>query len=201
MGDESPEKKEERRMIQILVAAALVQDYFPLEEGYSWHYETTSAGTKKEVVKTVTGKEKIGDVDCFILEDQGMGGDLRKMVLRKDKDGIQVLRMRREMTKSFPWLKLPFEKGVRWEHDLAYPKSRDRARLEFVVEDEEEVVVPAGTYQARRVRMTVDSNEGKFELTMWYAAGVGEVKRVFRIFAGERTLESTSALLKFSKGK
>jgi hypothetical protein len=188
-------------MLQLLLAATLVQDYFPLGEGHSWRYETTSGGSRKEVVKTVTGKEKIEDADCFIVEDQGWGGDFQKLCLQRSKDGIQVLRMRREMTKPFPWLKFPLEKGVRWVHDLAYPRSRDRASLEFTVEEEEEVVVPAGTYKARRVRLFADSNEGKLEVTMWYAADVGEVKRAHKVVLGERSIESTTVLLKFSKGK
>jgi len=188
-------------MLQLLVAAALVQDYFPLDEGYSWVYESTAGDKKMEVVKTVTGKEKVGDIECFVVEDKSWGGDFRKLYLQKHKDGIQVLRMRREVTKPFAWLKLPFEKGVRWTHDLASPKSRDRASLDFGVEDEENVVVPAGTYKARRVRMAVDSNEGKFEFTMWYAPDVGEVRRVTRIVLGEKVDETTLALVKFGKAR
>ena len=190
-------------MLQILIAAALVQDYFPIDEGYSWTYEATAGEKKVEIVKSVTGKEKVGDADCFIVEDRGMGGDFRKLYLQKDKDGLQVLKMRREITKPFPWLKFPFEKGVRWVHQLASPESKDKASLEFVVEDEEEIVVPAGTYKARRVRMfgAEDGKDKQIDVTMWYAPNVGEVKRLTKRIRGDKVEEGTMKLLKFTKGK
>ena len=191
-------------MLQLVFAVALFQDYFPLEEGHSWVYESTAGEKKKEVVKTVSGKEKVGDADCFVVEDRGMGGDFRKLFLQKTKDGVQVRRMRAEITEPFAWLKFPFEKGVRWVTTLSSPEKNDKADLEFVIEDEEEVVVPAGTYKARKVRMHGSEKGGdkRIELSMWYAADVGEVKRVIKLVRGaDKVDETTLLLVKFNKGK
>jgi hypothetical protein len=193
-------------MLQLLVAAVLVQDYYPVAEGYSWTYEAVSGEKKKEAVKKVVGKEKVGETECFVVEDSGMGGDFRKLYVSAGKDGVTVHKMRREISQSWNLLKFPMKKDEKWATQLSSPEKKDtKADLEFTVEDEEEVVVPAGTYKARRLRM-LGKEDGKsektIELVMWFAPDVGEVKRTVKLKRGDEVKEEgVVSLLKFDKGK
>ena len=69
----------------------------------------------------------------------------------------------------------------------------------------ESVSVPAGTYQATVVNMTILTHVGSFSTTLtvkeWTAPGVGPVKTVALIkSAGKTQTTSTEALLSFKKG-
>ena len=69
----------------------------------------------------------------------------------------------------------------------------------------ESVSVPAGTYQATIVNMTILTHVGSFSTTLtvkeWTAPGVGPVKTVELIkSAGKTQTTSTEALLSFKKG-
>ncbi|HET9969990.1 MAG TPA: hypothetical protein VFQ68_17280 [Streptosporangiaceae bacterium] len=69
----------------------------------------------------------------------------------------------------------------------------------------ESVSVPAGTYQATVVNMTILTHVGSFSTTLtvkeWTAPGVGPVKTVELIkSAGKTQTTSTEALLSFKKG-
>jgi hypothetical protein len=67
------------------------------------------------------------------------------------------------------------------------------------------VTVPAGTYQATKVIMTVTEKVGSYSSTVetdtWQAAGTGPVKTTVSIHAGGNvTASSTEVLLSFTKG-
>lgn len=187
-------------MMTLLLLAAL-QDYYPLAEGHTWTYQVTGNPDATETVKKVSGKEKVGELDCFVVEDSGMGGDMQKMILSADKDGLWVRRMRRELKDPWMWLKLPLAKGNVWKSTLASAETDRTATLEFVAGDEEEIKVPAGSYKTRRVTMTGSERKSTIELIMWLAPDVGEVKRRVTITKKEEPREVTYELLKFEKGK
>jgi hypothetical protein len=68
------------------------------------------------------------------------------------------------------------------------------------------VSVPAGTYQATLVTMTIASKVGRFGTTavvkVWTASGTGPVKTEELVTAGGKTqLTTTESLLTFTKGK
>lgn len=194
-------------MLHLIVAVALAQDYYPLGEGYTWTYEITKGGEKKEFVKKVSGKEKVGDRECFVVEDQGMGGEFKMLYLAVEKDAVWVHRMRSEIEKPFQWLKLPLKKGDTWSDVLTKrggEGSNDTATMEFVTEDEEEVTVTAGKYKTWRVKMIGKEGDDKdkgVEVAMWFAADVGEIKRIVKLTSGDKVEEATAQLVKFDKGK
>lgn len=189
-------------MMTLMLAAALAQDYFPLAEGHTWTYQVTGRGNTEETVKKVSGKEKVGDRDCFVIEDSGFAGDMQKMIMAADKEGVWVRRMRRELKDPWLWLKLPLAKGNTWSSTIASPNSDRVATLEFAAGDEEEIKVPAGTYKARRVTMKGSEKKASIEVVMWFAPDVGEVRRSLKIIDGGKVEdESTYQLLKFEKGK
>lgn len=188
-------------MITILLLAAAVQDYYPLGEGYTWTYQAAGNPDLSESVKKVSGREKVGDHDCFVVEDTGMGGDMQKMIMSADKDGLWVRRMRREVKDPWLWLKLPLAKGNTWSSTLASPESDRTATLDFSAGDEEAVTVPAGSYKARRVTMTGAEKKTGIEIVMWFAPDVGEVKRTVKVTKKDKVEELSYQLVKFEKGK
>jgi hypothetical protein len=191
-------------MIALLCTLALAQDYYPLGEGYTWTYDAKRGEKTEEVVKRISKKEKVGDLECFVVEDRGMGGHFRTLYLRPEKDGLWVQKMRKDIEKPWPLLKFPIKKGDTWVHELHVTDGGDSATIEMTVEDEEEVTVPAGKYKAWRVRMKgkeEKENGAEILLTMWFAADVGEVKRTVKMTKGDRVEEGSAELKKFEKGK
>jgi len=64
-----------------------------------------------------------------------------------------------------------------------------------------DVTVPAGTYQASAVTMTIAAQAGTIQMTTWIAQGVGPVKTaVLARVAGSGQLTITNELLSYTKG-
>jgi hypothetical protein len=63
------------------------------------------------------------------------------------------------------------------------------------------VSVPAGTFQASVVSMTIPAKTGTVEVTTWISEGIGPVKTIAIIrVAGKHELLTTSELQSFTKG-
>jgi hypothetical protein len=188
-------------MNMIVAILAMAQEWYPLGEGHAWTYEDAEG---KSVVKRVTGVEKDGDADAFVVEDRGYPGDLRLQVLRPLADELRVVRMRRTLKYPVSWLKLPLEKGRRWTAELRQSEGNDTATLDFSVAGEDVVEVPAGRFKATRVD-AVGIEDGKsalLKLSIWLAPGTGEVKRTILVEArGKVELNRTLVLKSFEKGQ
>jgi hypothetical protein len=177
------------------------QEWYPLGEGHAWTYEDAEG---RSVVKRVTGVEKDGDADAFVVEDRGYPGDLRLQVLRPLPGELRVVRMRRGLKAPVSWLKLPLEKGRRWSADLRQAEGSDAARLDFNVAGEDDVEVPAGRFSAVRVDAagTDDGKSTLLRLSVWLAPGTGEVKRTILVEKrGKVELDRTLVLKSFEKGQ
>lgn len=190
-------------MLLLWIALLGTQDCFPLADGHTWTYGVEGVDGLPDVVKRVSGREKVGDVECFVLEDKGYPGDLQKMFLRVLPGELRVERLRRELETPFSWLKLPLEKGKRWSAALRRPGGDDGAELEFTVAGVEEVKVPAGTYPATRVDVvgSEDKKSALLELSFWLAPDVGEVRRTLKLTQrGKVELERRYVLKRFEPG-
>lgn len=190
-------------MLLLWMALLGAQDSFPLADGHTWTYEVEGEVDQPDVVKRVSGREKIGDVECFVLEDKGYPGDLQKMFLRSLPGELRVEKLRREMESPFSWLKLPLEKGKQWSATLRRPGGDDGAELKFTVAGAEEVKVPAGTYQATRVDVvgSEDKKSARLELSFWLAPDIGEVRRTFKLTQrGKVELDRRLVLKRFEPG-
>lgn len=175
--------------------------YYPLGKGYTWTYVARTGGEVIQVTKAITGTERVGGVECFVIEDPAYGGYMRTMYMAPGEAGILVRRMRRALSKPFIWLKLPMRSGDAWEAALESPEIEETAVLKFRVGDEEEVEVPAGKFRARKVHLAgTDENGTGIEVTMWLAPGVGEVRRSMKLLKrGKIIRELDMRLKKFSR--
>jgi hypothetical protein len=170
--------------------------FYPLAIGSEWRYEING----KTVVARVSKQEKMGGhaagkVDSF-LEDRLLSSEhiavTKEGVFRVAFDGAVP-------TKPVMILKLPPKDGEVWavETEISGSKIEGSARCDF-----EKVKVPAGEFDAYRVRGTyaVTAPDGKVsnpEFTFWFADGTGVVKLGTKSGGNDVILELQS----FKKGE
>jgi len=170
--------------------------FYPLEIGSEWRYEING----KAVVARVTKHEKMGEnpagkVDSF-LDDKLISSEHIAVL----SDGVYRVAFGGEVpTKPVMILKLPPKDGDVWAVDTEISGStiKGSARCDF-----EKVKVPAGDFDAYRVRGTyaVTTKDGQVsnpEFTFWFADGTGVVKLGTKSGESDVVLELKS----FQKGK
>src|SRR6266850_1356569 len=143
------------RILALALAAALLQEpqpapFLQFKVGAVWTYVTGSAEGKVRV----TGREKIGEVEAFVLTTEIGGATTEKEYLAVDATGIRMLRQASgdriiDYATPFIRLKLPPVKGDTWEWKGDMGKSK--ASVVFTNEGEDEITVPAGKYKAWKV--------------------------------------------------
>jgi len=185
------------------------ESYYPLGKGYKWTYGTDYADDT-EVVHEVTAAEKIGDVECFIVEHKTVSPTLGTRMMRKewlaaDADGVMIHKLQRgrsefEVVKPFYKLKNPMRKDDEWKGDVKATENPPQYQIR--VEEEAEVEVPAGKYKTWKMHIRIESGtRHSAEGTEWYAKGVGLVKSEMTIHAGGEDFTLVSELKKFEGGK
>jgi len=184
--------------------------YFPLAKGHKWVYKT-DYDDETDIIHEVTASEKVGDVECLVIETRSENAKenrirtLRKEWLATTDEGVKIhkmLRGRTEMAVDKPFFKLKsdLKKDDEWEGEAK--ASENPAKHHTRVEQEEEVVVPAGKFKAIKVAVKIESGTRHVaEGYEWYAKNVGLVKSEMTIkFAGEGPT-IVSELKEFKPGK
>src|SRR5678815_2548843 len=98
--------------------------FYPLAKGNKWVYSTDYTDDT-ELVHEVTGTEKVGDVECFIVEHKTVSTTLGTRMMRKewlaaDGDGAMIHRVQRgrsqmEVVKPFYKVKNVMKKDEEWK--------------------------------------------------------------------------------------
>ena len=193
------------RMLALALVAALVQDpkpaapFLQLKEGSTWTYVNGSSEGKVKV----TGREKFGEVETFILVTEMGGSSTDKEYLSVDATGIRMHRIASEKTvtdysQPFVRLKLPPVAGDKWEWKGDIGK--EKATASFTNEGEEDITVPAGKFKAWKVTAVVEIAGVKHVGSNWFAPGVGIVKQQSKFESGGKKHESTIELKSFEPG-
>lgn len=183
--------------------------YYPLAKGSKWVYSTDFA-EDTELVHEVIGTEKIGDVECFIVEHKTVGPVLGTRVMRKewvaaDGDGILIHKVSRgkselDVVKPFFKIKHVLRKDDEWKGQAK--AEENPPQYEYRVEGEEDVEVPAGKFKAVKVHIKIESGtRHSAEGSEWYARNVGIVKSEITIRASGDDFTMVSELKKFEPGK
>jgi len=185
------------------------ETYYPLAKGSKWTYSTDYADDT-ELIHEVIGKEKIGDIECFIVEHKTVGSTLGTRVMRKewlaaDGDGVLIHKVSRgkselEVVKPFFKIKHILRKDDEWRGQV---KAEENPPVyDYRVEGEEDVEVPAGKYKTVKVHFKVESgSRHSAEGTEWYARNVGVVKSETTIHAAGEDFTMVSELKKYEAGK
>jgi hypothetical protein len=172
--------------------------YFPTTVGTKWVYEEPGFG---ESVHEVTAVETKGEATLVTVSYAYPGGRSPEpepqgvYQLRVTADGLYELP--RKFEGNFPprcALKLPFAPGKEWEWSL----DGGVLVVKYKATGPEEVKVPAGSYKAARVDCVLAVDEVRFEYSVWYAPGVGVVKRQS---GNKGVVEHTTVLKSFTPGK
>jgi len=126
--------------------------YYPLAKGNKWVYSTDFA-EDAELIHEVIGTEKVGDVDCFVVEHKTVVPSLGPRMMRKewlapDGDGVMMRKVSRgksEMEVVAPFFKIKhvLRKDDEWKGQA---KAEENPPVyDFRVEGEEDVEVPRGS--------------------------------------------------------
>lgn len=148
--------------------------YFPTAIGAKWVYETGDDQLETAVVSAV---EK-GDDGTLIVSRKGVDGT--RTVYAKVIVSVGGLQQQRDAADRVGWvLKANVKVGDSW----------DSPEGKRTVHGPEEVKVPAGTFNALRVEW----EQYGASYTSWYAAGIGEVKRVRKLDGTETVTRALKA--------
>jgi len=183
--------------------------YYPLAKGNKWVF-STDYSDDTELVHEVTGTEKIGDVECFIVEHKTVSPALGTRMMRKewlaaDGDGTvihKIQRGRSEMAVAKPFHKVrnAMKKDEEWKGEAKAEENPPQYTIR--VEEEADVEVPAGKYKAWKVHLKIESGtRHAAEGTEWYVKNIGVVKSEITIRAGGEDFTLVSELKKFEAGK
>lgn len=143
--------------------------YFAARKGDTWVYEWTTGAQKEEVTEVVTRVEPRDQGNVVSVSRWTDGRFETPSRTLVSADGLARL----GEGGPFRLLKLPAKPGERWEAESPARKSK------FMFLGEEEIEVPAGKFKALQVEAVSDVGNGQtVRATLWYAKGVGLVKKV-----------------------
>jgi len=179
----------------LLATAVLVQDetaeYLPLKVGNEWRFKHSSG----EITWTVDRKEKVGNVECFLLRHRSKvrGQEKENLLwLTADKEGVRIHKTNQETPKDPPFMfKYPLKRGESWTAKFKKWTSS------CAVDAEEDVRTPAGEYKAFKVTETVRAGQATQVVSYFLAKDTGPVRLSF---AAEGALLNFD-LVKFTPGK
>jgi hypothetical protein len=183
--------------------------YYPLAKGHKWVY-STDYSDDTELVHEVTATEKVGDIECFIVEHKTVSPALGTRMMRKewlaaDADGILIHKLQRgrsemDVAKPFYKVKNVMRKDDEWKGDVK--ASENPPQYTIRVEEEADVEVPAGKYKAWKIHVKIESGTRHgAEGTEWYVKNVGLVKSEITIRAAGEDFNMVTELKKFETGK
>jgi hypothetical protein len=183
--------------------------YYPLAKGHKWVYGTDYA-EDTDLVHEVIATEKVGDVECFVVEHKTVSPTLGARMMRKewlaaDANGVLIHKLQRgrselDVTKPFYKIKNAMRKDDEWKGDVKAEENPPQYTIR--VDEEADVEVPAGKYKAWKVNLKIESGTRHgAESTEWYVKNVGLVKAETTIRAAGEAFTMVTELKKFESGK
>lgn len=157
---------------------------YPLAKGKEWIFRT-DYDKETRIVHAVTGVEKVGEVECFVVERQSRAPYFPKpRVLGKEwlavtDKGVVVHKIRRGRTDYAvvkPFFKLKNRLVIEDEWGGETRGDEIPPKYQYWVEGQEDVKVPAGEYRAWKLRYKVQSGPHVAQGFEWWVKNVGLVK-------------------------
>ncbi|MBK8096448.1 MAG: hypothetical protein IPK26_05030 [Planctomycetes bacterium] len=172
--------------------------WWPLQVGHRWQYRETRGQRETEVEVLARAAAPIDGVETVQLCD--VRRDAVEFSFWQVTDqGLMALSTSNTLADPLPafvgepalWLRTPVGAETRWRHRFLPPRplprgvggGRSPGLADFVdVELEllgvaEEVIVPAGMFACVHVRAVAELAEGRREEHVWFARGIGPVRR------------------------
>ncbi|MGL4376643.1 MAG: hypothetical protein ACRCT1_09420 [Microcoleaceae cyanobacterium] len=175
-------------------------DYYPLEVGAWWQYQsTTSNGNKSEFKITVLNEEKQPDSNPWKKTEIQSGIAINEWYSKPSgwvlwhREFYSSKGQKVDFQPVRKFLKNPLSQGDTWQWEGKGIMDVDIKESSQVV-GVEEVVVPAGKFATMKVVVEGTQGGGKFKKTMWFANHIGMVKGVTEM----NSFQSTSELVDYS---
>ncbi len=184
-----------RTCFLLVAAAAFAQDdtaeYFPLKVGNEWRFKHSSG----EITWTVDRKEKVGNVECFLLRHRAKvrGQEKENLLwLTADKEGVRIHKAYQEVIRDPQFMfKFPLKRGEKWTAKLKNSTSS------CIVDGEEDLKTPAGEFKAFKVTETVRAGRATQVVSYFLAKDTGPVRLSFVAESAQLNFD----LVKFTPGK
>lgn len=177
--------------LPLFCTGAEKKDYYPLTESSTWLYEVTNLeanNEKFEQITTVDKPELFEGKLYYILRQKDKRGIVRSFV-QKNKEGVfwKKIGARKALTPEattiftpdLPIMFFPLNKGKSWDWEgtlkIAWINKKIKMHC-VVLEDAEEVTVPAGTFHCVKIFIHQLRDNEISEEYGWYAPGIGQIK-------------------------
>lgn len=168
--------------------------YFPTKVGTKWVYQ--AEGEKKESVEVVM---EVAEKDGAKLVRIGYESKAKMIfdhTISVSEKGLCIIDSQiSPLDEPFWLLKLPHKANNKWDVVVA-PTVFDPLKGTALADGPEKVDVPAGKFEAIRVKTVLQYDNGQLQITTWYAQQVGKVKEV-----KDGVIKSVEVLKSFSPGK
>jgi hypothetical protein len=157
-------------------AAFAQQEYYPMKEGATWTYKMTGGPKDTTIVQTVKGKEKVGDVECWLLETVVDGGNKQTELVAATDEGLKRYRSNgMDVTPPVVFLKRGMKVGDKWGGEFKVGTTPVTANYEYAAE--EDVEVAAGKFKAVKQTVVMDIQGQQLTVNFWWVKDVGAVKQ------------------------
>jgi len=179
--------------MQVMAFQAAAAATYPLAKDASWTYQVTSTGSGRKTVRTfaVVNVEKVGRYKYYDIA-RGKSKKAGKIFFSEDNGKYYLDGYKRRMliTGSNVWfepslalLNSPLTPGLKKHIDLTARGFlfRRSLRIDAEVARKEEVVTPAGRFDALCVHVGMKGRRNEQCCDVWFVPGVGVVK-----YKGER---------------
>ncbi|HZZ80766.1 MAG TPA: hypothetical protein VFE62_19850 [Gemmataceae bacterium] len=151
-------------------------NYYPLQAGNEWHYQVTANNQAAKVTTRIAKVETIDGTPMARLETSS--GPINEHLIQNDKGVFRTRFNGAEISPPFQVIPYPVKLGAKWKGNFTV--LGEKGKHDYVGEigpKEEMVTVPAGKFQAIRVRLTLEENGQQSDSTFWFAKNIGIVKQ------------------------
>jgi hypothetical protein len=170
-------------------ASVASEAYFPLDQGFSWVYDTLNKKKSEhfDMKVVVEGPWKENDQSGMILTQKDKRGTMREFLTHNEK-GIFIYKLAlsksmtpevdTHFTPAVPRVIFPLEPGtkVHWEGRLKVAWVNKPIIFDGEVTGWEDIDVPAGHFHCIKLHYHEKRGEDVIDESAWYAEGVGQVK-------------------------
>jgi hypothetical protein len=155
----------------IVLATAVQAAYFPIAFGYKWEYKTHSASGSNITVKTITSVDNSGTEPVYSMQ-----------ISSKFSTQIEKIKVKEGWVYSdmgaggdfFPILPPEPYVGETWQ--FSYNNSNKQYEYSYDVEENEKITIALGTFDALKLKITIQTEGSSEDFFAYYVDGIGLVQ-------------------------
>lgn len=145
--------------------------YFPITLGYKWEYKTHSASGSSITVKTITTIDNTGNEPVYMMQ-----------IFSKFSPQIEKIKVSEGWVysdmgsgKDFYCI-LPLDPYVGESWQFSYKNGDKLSKYSYEVEENEKITITLGTFDALKLKITIQSEDKSEDFFAYYADGIGLVQ-------------------------